>query len=149
MLTRVVVSSHIGNPYMSRGKEYTKTMTIWQSGRESALLDDIIAGRKTIEGRLKKDKFAKYRVGDTVALRRDIRDESGILHDGEPDAARVKVIAVREYPNFLTMVTTEGYERVIPSASSAEDAAAEYEKYYSAEDQAIYGVLAIEIEPTD
>ena len=120
-------------------------MATWQSGRESALLDDIIAGRKTIEGRLKKDKFAKYRVGDIVVFRRDIRDDAGILHDGELDAARVKVMAVREYSDFLTMVTTEGYERVIPSASSAEAAAAEYEKYYSAKDQAIYGVLAIEI----
>ena len=27
-------------------------MTTWESGRESSLLDDIIAGRKTIEGRL-------------------------------------------------------------------------------------------------
>lgn len=121
-------------------------MTMWQSGRESALLDDIIAGRKTIEGRLKKGKFAKYRVGDIVALRRDIRDDFGVLHDGEPDAARVRVVAVREYPDFLTMVTAEGYQRVIPSASSPEEAAAEYNTYYSAEDQALYGVVAVEVE---
>lgn len=120
-------------------------MSAWESGRESGLLDDIIAGRKTIEGRLNKGKFAQYRPGDIVKLRRDVRDEHGVLHDGEPDAVRVTVVAVREYPDFLTMVTSEGYEKVIPSARSASEAADEYNKYYSAADQAKYGVLAIEI----
>lgn len=43
------------------------------------------------------------------------------------------------------MVTEEGFLRVIPDAVSAQVAAGEYNKYYSAEDQAAYGVLAIEI----
>ncbi len=120
-------------------------MTTWESGRESGLLDDIIAGRKTIEGRLNKGKFADYRVGDTVSLRRDYRDKEGILQDGEPNATKVTVAAIRHYLSFLDMVSTEGYKKVIPSAKNAEAAAAEYNKYYSAEDQAIYGVLAIEI----
>lgn len=120
-------------------------MTIWESGRESGLLDDIIAGRKTIEGRLKRGKFAEYRAGDIIKLRRDIRDENGMLHDGESDAARVEVVAIREYPDFLTLCRSEGYERVIPSAESAEMAADEYDKFYSAENQATYGVLAIEV----
>ena len=119
----------------------------WQSGRETHLLDDIIAGRKTIEGRLNKGKFSEYRPGDTVSLRRDYRDESGVLHDGEPDAARVEIVAIRQYPTFLEMVKTEGYKKVIPSAANATAAADEYNRYYSTEDQALYGVLAIEVRP--
>jgi len=122
-------------------------MTVWSSGRESRLLDDIIAGRKTIEGRLNRDKFAQYKAGDIVFLRRDKRGDDGILRDGEPDAARVEVIAVRHYPNFISMVTNEGYEKVIPFAKSAQEAADEYNKYYSATDQAQYGVLAVEVRP--
>lgn len=118
---------------------------VWQSGRESHLLDDIIAGRKTVEGRLNRGKFAEYRVGDTVSLRRDWRDDSGELHDGEPDVVKVEIIAIRQYQTFLEMVTAEGFERVIPSASSAEMAAAEYDKYYPASEQRAYGVLAIEV----
>jgi len=121
------------------------SMTDWESGRESALLDEIIAGRKTIEGRLNKGKFARYVPGDIVTLRRDFRDENGILHDGPANAARVRVVAVRNYPSFLAMVEAEGYTKVIPSASSSNQAAAEYNKYYSAADQATYGVLAIEV----
>ncbi len=120
-------------------------MTVWESGRESALLDEIIAGRKTIEGRLNRGKFADYKPGDVVKLRRDIRLPDGTLQDGEPDAASVEVVAVRRYTNFLDMVTAEGFQKVIPSAGSAQEAADEYNKYYSAEDQARYGVLAVEI----
>lgn len=124
-------------------------MNMWESGRESELLDAIIDGRKTIEGRLKKGKFAEYRLGDTVRLRRDYRDAEGVLHDGEPDAATVTITAIREYPTFLAMVKGEGYQKVIPAAPSTEAAAAEYDKYYSAEDQRDYGVLAIEVRLLD
>jgi len=120
-------------------------MTTWESGRESALLDEIIAGRKTVEGRLNRSKFAEYRVGDIVKLRRDIRQSDGTLQDGELDAVRVEIMAIREYKTFLEMVMAEGFEKVIPHASSAIEAADEYNKYYSAEDQAKYGVLAIEV----
>lgn len=120
-------------------------MTLWTSGRESHLLDAIIDGTKTIEGRLNRGKFAQYEVGDTVALRRDIRDRDGVLREGEPDAARVEVIGLRNYPDFISMVITEGYENVIPYAKSAQEAADEYNKYYSVEDQAVYGVLAIQV----
>jgi len=117
----------------------------WEAGRESHLLDDIIAGHKTIEGRLNRGKFADYQVGDIVSLRRDTRDEHGQLQDGEANAAEVEIIAIRHYESFLDMVRAEGYERVIPSASSNEAAAAEYNRYYSIEDQKKYGVLAIEV----
>jgi ASC-1-like (ASCH) protein len=122
-------------------------MTVWHSGRESNFLDDIIAGRKTIEGRLNKNKFAEYEAGDHVSLRRDYRDETGVLRDGEADQVQVEIIAIRRYISFIEMVTAEDYERVIPSAESAQAAAAEYDKYYLAADQAKYGVLAIEIRP--
>lgn len=120
-------------------------MTIWESGRESNLLDAIIDGRKTIEGRLNKGKFTSYAVGDIVKLRRDYRDATGILHDGEPDAARVEIIAIRHYPTFLAMTQAEGHDAVIPGSGSAQAAADEYNAYYSVEDQALYGVLAIQI----
>lgn len=124
-------------------------MTNHHSGRESHLLDDIIAGRKTIEGRLNKGKFANYKIGDTVWLRRDIRDENGILHDGQPKQALVEIIDIRDYHSFLDLTTNEGFQKVIPGAKSNEQAAAEYNKYYSAADQAKYGVLAIEIKLID
>lgn len=120
-------------------------MATWESGRESALLDEIIAGRKTVEGRLNRSKFAKYRAGDTIRLRRDVRLPSGELVDGKEIGATVQIVGVRRYKTFLELVTAEGFKKVIPFAKSAQEAADEYNKYYSAEDQAHYGVLAIEV----
>ncbi|MNR19389.1 hypothetical protein D3C85_1361770 [compost metagenome] len=120
-------------------------MKRWTSGRESSLLDDIIAGRKTIEGRLNRGKFANYAVGDVVSLRRDIRGADGVLHDGEPNQVQVQIVAIRQYATFIEMVMAEGFSAVIPNAKSAAEAADEYNKFYSAEDQSLYGVMAIEI----
>lgn len=120
-------------------------MKTWESGRETELLDDIIAGRKTIEGRLNKGKFAEYAVGDLISLRRDYRDELGVLCDGERGAACVKIVSIRKYKTFLDMTKNENYKLIIPSAASPESAAMVYDKYYSADDQKKYGVLAIEI----
>jgi len=43
------------------------------------------------------------------------------------------------------MTTSENFKTVIPYADSAKQAADEYNKYYSDNDQAKFGVLAIEI----
>lgn len=119
-------------------------MTVWESGRESSLLDDIIAGRKTIEGRLKRGKFAEYQPGDQVWLRRDYRDEQGELQEGVPYQVLVEVVAVREYKSAFEMVSAEGFKRVMPRANTEQEAADGYNLYYSDDDQAAYGVLAIE-----
>lgn len=118
---------------------------VWHSGRESRLLDDIISGRKTIEGRINRGKFAEYSVGDCVRLRRDIRDASGELHDGTIDEIEVKITGIRRYSSFIDMVGAEGFEKVIPYAKDKNDAASEYDTYYSRDDQRNFGVLAIEI----
>ena len=59
--------------------------------------------------------------------------------------ARAQIIATRYYGTFMQMIAAEGYKNVIPYAPSAAVAANEYNKYYSAEDQQTYGVLAIEV----
>ncbi len=120
-------------------------MTIWEFGLEAKPFSAVVAGKKTIEGRLNKGKFAKFAAGDIVKIRKDYRDEDGIIHDGEPDAARIEIVAVRGYPSFLAMVKEEDYKRIGPLAYSPEEVIESYDKYYSVEDQAQYGVLAIEI----
>ncbi len=120
-------------------------MTVWRAGRESRLLDQILVGDKTIEGRLNRGKFAEYAVGDKVWLRRDFRDESGKLHDGEPDQLLVTIVSIKHYSNFHVMFKHENYKRALPEASSKDDAENLYQHYYSSDEQKKYGVLAIHI----
>ncbi|HCH34250.1 MAG: hypothetical protein UY35_C0005G0087 [Candidatus Saccharibacteria bacterium GW2011_GWC2_48_9] len=120
-------------------------MTVWESGRESYLVDDIIAGRKTIEGRLDRDKFSQYQPGDQVWLRRDYRDGAGHLQEGEPRQVLVEVKDIRKYASFIDMTRSENYKNILPATTSAEEAASLYDTYYSAQDQLKHGVLAIEV----
>ena len=119
-------------------------MANWVSGRESQYLDAIIRGEKIYEGRLNKGKFAEYRVGDTVMLRRDFRHESGSLHDGDPELT-VQVSEIIHFASFNEMTHQLPYRAIIPDAMSAADAASRYDAFYSLEDQQRYGVLAIKV----
>ncbi len=120
-------------------------MTTWEFGLESQWFDMVLDGQKSIEARLNTGKFAQFQAGDVIKIRRDYRDERGVLQDGTPDQARVGVVAVRRYASSLELMQAEGFEQVIPTAKSAEEAAAEYDKYYAPAEQAKFGVLALEI----
>lgn len=120
-------------------------MTTYESGRESYLLDYIIEGKKTVEGRLNRGKFKDFQIGDLIWLRRDYRDEYGRLQDGEKRQACVEIVGIRHYQTFADMIEAEGYKTVIPNAESAEAALAVYNSYYTIDQQLEYGVLAIEI----
>ena len=88
-------------------------------GIESNLLDDIIAGRKNIEGRLNKGKHKNYQTGDIILLRRDHRNRNGKLIKGKTIGAKVRVLSVNSYPSFFEMTQNEQYKKIIPTASSA------------------------------
>jgi ASC-1-like (ASCH) protein len=120
-------------------------MTTWQSGIESHLIDDIIVGRKTIESRLMRGKFAEFKVDDVISLRRDYRDANGVLHDGDEYGVTVRIVSIRHYPDFQTLVQNENFKKVMPNVHTIQQAVAAYSQFYSTEDQTRYGVLAIEI----
>lgn len=119
-------------------------MTTYEAGKESSQLDDILQGKKTIEGRLNRGKFAKFNIGDQIWLRRDYRDDYGILHDGDPRQALIEVVSIRKYSTFAEMLQAEGFKKIVPYAANAEEAAGEFNKFYSTDEQEEYGVLAIE-----
>lgn len=41
-----------------------------------------------------------------VSFRRDYRDASGVLRDGEYSSVYAKIVAIRKYNTFLDMTTT-------------------------------------------
>ena len=71
------------------------------------MLDAIITGRKTIEGRLARGNFVQYASGDIIWLRRDYRGTDGVLRDGESRQVAVKVVDIRKYNTFLSMMAHE------------------------------------------
>lgn len=60
----------------------------------------ILQGRKTVEGRLNKGKFAQLKVGDLLEF-----DETG---------EQLEVVNISTYFSFQTMLEQEGLKHVLP-----------------------------------
>jgi ASC-1-like (ASCH) protein len=90
----------------------------------------IVAGKKTVEGRLHKGKFLDVRVGDILNIN---------------GAARYTVLEKNIYPTFRAMIETEGLDAVIPDKHTVDDGVAVYYKFFTREDENTYGVVALKI----
>lgn len=120
-------------------------MSIWEFGLTERPLEAIKTRQKTVEARLYTNKFTQFKLDDTVYVRQDTLNSRGETVDGQAGVLRLKVTAVRRYPNFAALLEAEGYERVIPWVDSQAAALREFEAYYTPELQAAQGVVAIEV----
>ena len=92
----------------------------------------IIEGKKTVEGRLNKGKFAEMQPRDVLKIN---------------NQAEYKILAKNQYKNFVEMVTVEGIKNVIPDKETIEEAVQVYYQFFTKEDEERYGVVAIKIVP--
>jgi len=111
-------------------------------GIESSVLQDILDGSKTIEGRLGKVKFLKLRVGDKVSLREDIW-QNGEIVESVPGQGIILIRQLLYFETFEEMLSSIDFQEIIPRAQNVNEVLAEYRKYYSPEDEKEYGVVAI------
>lgn len=117
-------------------------MKLYDAGRESSILDDILVGDKRVECRLNRGKFAEYQIGDRVRLRRDIY-RNGISIVEIPNQAEVEITKLEEFSSFRTMFESIGYEMAVPRALSIEDAINTCRSFYSEVDEKKHGVIAV------
>lgn len=111
-------------------------------GVSTELLESILDGRKTIEGRLRSGKFITLRKGDKISLREDTWQNDRIISSA-PDKAVITVEQTVYYRNFTDMLQSINFKAVIPQAESIEAAQATYDRFYSPYQQAESGVVAI------
>lgn len=97
--------------------------------------DDITNGRKTIEGRLAKDKYLQLKPGERVRF----SNTSGT------QVLVKKVVAVHMYRTFEEAFSEQDYQKAIPSARNTAEAVRVYERFYSREQQAQTGVVFVEL----
>lgn len=91
-------------------------------------------GRKKIEGRLNKGKFADLKVNDIV------------IWENAGQKIRTKLTRIGHYKTFNDMLTNEGLRNVLPDITTLDAGVAVYRQFYSEEKEAMYGVLAIEVQ---
>ena len=94
----------------------------------------IKSGEKTIEGRKNKGDFKEMKPGNIVKW------------ISKNDHVLTKIVGKRAYSTFKEYLETEGLDKCLPGIETIEDGVGVYYKYYTPEDEAKYGVLAIELE---
>lgn len=91
----------------------------------------LLNGQKTVEGRLNKGKFKKFLVWDILEF------ETG---------EKFKILRKTEYKTFFEMMKIEGIDRVLPDFENIQEWVEKvYYKFYSAEKEKEFGILAIEV----
>ncbi len=97
----------------------------------------ISLGLKTVEGRKNKGKFKEMQVGDIVEW---------VNNDFLPRKVYTKITGKSEYKTFAEYLENEGLDNCLPGIPSLEHGLSVYFKYYTKEDEAEFGVIAIKLE---
>lgn len=93
-------------------------------------------GQKTIEGRIRRGKYAAIRPGDEIV----------VYNNEETDSVEVIVKKVTTYLSFEEMLTKEPLSKLLPDAKTVDEGIGVYRKFYTAEEEKEFGVVAIEVE---
>lgn len=110
-------------------------MAIFNVNLKQCYFEQIKNGEKTIEGRLNKDKFAKFKIGDIITF----KDES----DNQFDAKITNINIFNSFQSYLEKMTIE---KCLPNVKTIEEGIEIYRQFYSIEDEQKYGIMAFTIE---
>lgn len=97
----------------------------------------ISMGLKTVEGRKNKGKYKEMKVGDVIEWVNDDFKHRSIM---------TRVIGKNVYSTFKEYLETEGLENCLPGMPDITYGLSVYYKYFTSEDEAKYGVVAIKLE---
>lgn len=111
--------------------------TVHEMRLADAPFDMIKSGKKSVEVRLTDEKRRQISVGDVIIFCR----KSGIS-----DTCAVNVVGLRHYKNFLELFSAESLAAAGCENMTAAQAAQSMYQYYTAEQESVFGALAIEIE---
>lgn len=95
-------------------------------------------GQKTIEGRLRKGKYAKIQSGDIIEVN----------NEDETEKIDVLVKRVAYYRSIKEMLTSEPLKRILPNVNTIDQGINAYREFYSPEQEKEFGMVAIEVEKT-
>ena len=97
----------------------------------------ISLGLKTVEGRKNKGKFKEMQVGDIITW---------VNNDFLERKIKTKIVRKAEYRTFEEYLNTEGLNDCLPGMPTIEHGLSVYFKYFTKEDEATFGVIAIQME---
>lgn len=94
----------------------------------------MVSGKKVVEGRVRRGRFAELAVGDRVVW---VNRNRGL---------RSTIVGLTEYPSFERYLLQEGLKRTLPGTETLDQGQAVYYEFYTKQQEAEFGVVAIELE---
>lgn len=93
-------------------------------------------GLKTIEGRVRKGWYADVQVDDEIV----------VSNVEETDSVEVVVTRVAKYDSIKNMLESEPLKQMLPDVETVEEGIEVYRRFYTAELEAEFGMVSIEVE---
>ena len=113
-----------------------------EMGIETSIFESILDGDKTVEGRLRTAKFVTLRKGDKISFRRDVWKNDRLVNS-ESKQAEATITETKFYESFDAMFADIDYKIAAPQAGNLQEALSMLNKFYTADQVAEYGVVAI------
>ena len=111
-------------------------------GIDSQLVEEIRKQNKYVEARLGKPRFLKIKEGDVISIREDLYLDENII-DSFTDSLRIKITQILYFESFDEMFNSIDYKSAVPTAKNITQAKDKYREFYSKEDEAEYGIVAM------
>ena len=124
---------------MKKVKSLKDGVVVYANHRKEPYFTFVKNGKKTIEGRLKKENYGLIKAGDQIV----------IWNEEETEKVRVLVKRVKTYKSFGQMFESEAFEKVLPEVETTAEGIRVYRKFYTEEQEKKFGVVAIEVERCD
>jgi ASC-1-like (ASCH) protein len=93
-------------------------------------------GQKTVEGRVRKGKYAEIKPGEEIE----------VSNNEETDKVLVSVKRVTPYQSIKEMLTKEDFKKLLPDIDTVYQGIEIYRKFYTTEEEKQFGMVAIEVE---
>jgi len=93
-------------------------------------------GQKTVEGRVRRGKYAEIQPGDEIV----------VYNNEETDSVEVIAKRVTTYQSFEEMLKKESLSKLLPDVKTIEEGVGIYRKFYSPAEELEFGMVAIEVE---
>lgn len=97
----------------------------------------VFLGLKKIEGRKNKGRFKEMKVGDIIEWTNN---------DFQPRSVQTRITRKAEYCTFKMYLLAEGLHNCLPGMPTLEHGLSVYYKYFTPEEEAEFGVVAIELQ---
>ena len=123
----------MGSKKKSRKKTRTAKKTgpqRYEMGLQDVHFNNVVAGLKTVEGRLNKGKFKEMKKGDTLEI-------NGMYE--------TKILGTVKYRTFREFLEKETLEKSLPGVNSIDAGIAVYRQFYPVEKEREFGVVAIHL----